>query len=363
MSSASSQPAPATLSGSRPLATILLTGHNQADFLRQAIEGALAQTYQPLEIILSDDASSDSSYEIMRQTAAAYRGPHRLVLNRNPKNLGITQHINVLGRLARGRYLFIAGGDDVSMPERVARCMEAWHKAEDRVAMVFTNLRQVNASGQTLWPKTYVADNAQQGVFASLVSAIHGGRADLSCIERLPQSLSECVIGASMAFDRALLDEFGPLPLVSPVEDMPLTFRARLLGGVVYVDEVLVNYRRHSGNFEPDAEFVPDRGLLADKWRDLWPAFFMAYRDDLITAKKLRLVGGAKWRKLRGHILYAFYRRSAERDLHKGYIARSIGSVLQGLLHCARPAQFLTWTLKEFLPSVACGSCRRERTL
>ena len=59
--------------------------------MRAAIEGAFAQTYQPLEILLSDDCSPDGTYRVMQEMAAAYAGPHRVILNRNPKNLGITR--------------------------------------------------------------------------------------------------------------------------------------------------------------------------------------------------------------------------------------------------------------------------------
>jgi len=47
----------------RPLVTFALVAYNQEQYIREAVEGAFAQTYEPLEIILSDDCSSDRTVE------------------------------------------------------------------------------------------------------------------------------------------------------------------------------------------------------------------------------------------------------------------------------------------------------------
>jgi|GEM_PF-2700822 cellulose synthase/poly-beta-1,6-N-acetylglucosamine synthase-like glycosyltransferase len=54
----------------RPLLTFGLSGYNHAHFIENAILGTLSQTYTPLEIILSDDHSSDGTFQIMQHTAA-----------------------------------------------------------------------------------------------------------------------------------------------------------------------------------------------------------------------------------------------------------------------------------------------------
>ena len=68
----------------KPLVTFIVISYNQEAFIRDGVEGAFSQTYSPLEIVLSDDCSRDRTFEIMQELAAAYRGPHRVILNRNP---------------------------------------------------------------------------------------------------------------------------------------------------------------------------------------------------------------------------------------------------------------------------------------
>jgi len=76
-------------SGAEPLVTFALFAYNQGKYIRQAVEGALAQTYENLEIIISDDASPDKTFEIMQELVRDYSGPHKIILNRNERNLGI----------------------------------------------------------------------------------------------------------------------------------------------------------------------------------------------------------------------------------------------------------------------------------
>src|SRR4051794_16250166 len=106
---------------SRPLVTFAVFSYNQEPFIRQAVRAALDQTYARLQIVLSDDSSSDGTFDAMRQMAAEYRGDHQITLNRNDKNLGIGGHIRKLAELAKGEVIVIAAGDDISFPERTSR--------------------------------------------------------------------------------------------------------------------------------------------------------------------------------------------------------------------------------------------------
>lgn len=77
-----------------PALTVVVTGFNQESSIRGAIESVLNQDYAgKLEYIFSDDASSDGTFQIMREMEQAYRGSHSIKLNRNEQNMGITDHL------------------------------------------------------------------------------------------------------------------------------------------------------------------------------------------------------------------------------------------------------------------------------
>ena len=59
---------------------MLVLAYQQEATIEQAIRGALAQTYTPLEIVISDDASTDSTWDTIQRAVAGYGGTRRLLL-------------------------------------------------------------------------------------------------------------------------------------------------------------------------------------------------------------------------------------------------------------------------------------------
>src|SRR6266849_9203349 len=113
----------------KPLLTFAIAALNQERFIREAVDAAFAQTYSPLEIILSDDCSEDRPFEIMCEMAKVYRGPHRIVLNRNPIRRSIGVHINRIMEVSQGELILAAAGDDISLPQRAQSTYEAWESS------------------------------------------------------------------------------------------------------------------------------------------------------------------------------------------------------------------------------------------
>ena len=102
-----------------PSISIILTGHNQEHCIRDAIRSVFGQDYEgPVEIILSDDGSSDGTFAVMQEMAAQYRGPYRVILNRNETPLGRGPHIRQAVGLASHEWILRQDGDDCSFPWR-----------------------------------------------------------------------------------------------------------------------------------------------------------------------------------------------------------------------------------------------------
>lgn len=120
---------PGAGTGDRPLVTFALFTYNQEKFVREAVNAALNQKYTPLEIILSDDCSTDCTFEILQEMASAYRGPHNIVVRQTKNNSGTLLHVAEVAKLAKGKLLILAAGDDISMPERTATLVDAWQSS------------------------------------------------------------------------------------------------------------------------------------------------------------------------------------------------------------------------------------------
>jgi len=119
-----------------PTTSMILLACNQQATARAAAESCLAQVGEPIEIVLSDDASSDDTFLELQAAAAAYRGPHRVRARRNPTNLGIGAHYNQLLAETSGELLVTAAGDDLSLPHRVQRLRGAWEASGRRLDLI-----------------------------------------------------------------------------------------------------------------------------------------------------------------------------------------------------------------------------------
>jgi glycosyltransferase involved in cell wall biosynthesis len=214
----------------RPWASMLLIAYEQQPTIAEAIRGALAQTWSPLEIVISDDASSDRTFAAMQAAVAGYTGPHRLVLNRNPHNLGIGAHLSHLVNLSKGEMLFVAAGDDVSLPQRVERVMQAWLASNRRLDLIAATLIDIDEAGRT------------GAVITPSDLAEYHNAADW--LARPP-----FVVGAAQAWTRRVFERFGPLPQGVVAEDLIMVLRAVMSGGAVTLAEPLVRYRRGGLSF------------------------------------------------------------------------------------------------------------------
>src|SRR4051794_24230884 len=102
-----------------PLVTFVVTTYQQEQFIEEALQSGLDQTYQPLEILVLDDASADRTAELAQKMIDRYRGPHAVRLIRNRENKGLHYQVNHFMREVRGGLIVANAGDDVSLPHRV----------------------------------------------------------------------------------------------------------------------------------------------------------------------------------------------------------------------------------------------------
>ena len=208
-----------------PLVTLAILGFRHESYIREAITAAFAQTYTPLEIILSDDHSPDRTYEIMREMASAYTGKHRVVLRQNQCNVGLIAHVNTMFDVASGEYIIAAAGDDISEPNRTSALVEA---VQGEPLLVHSKCTFVDGEGKRV---------AHEEPTLQIKSG------DLAQIARS----RGLYIGATGMWHKDLVRVFGPISHAGAYEDLVFGYRAALAGRVGFVDQPLVRYRVGSG--------------------------------------------------------------------------------------------------------------------
>lgn len=201
------------MDASRPLFTYFVYAFNHEKYIREAIESAFSQTYTPLEIILSDDCSTDNTWQIMQEMAQNYTGPNRIILNRNEKNMGISYHLNRIMQLGKGDWFVLGAGDDISLPVRVQTIYDAIKKH----------------------PNAY-------GVATALININEGGKEIGNHNFDLKQPY---LTGASSAWHRKCFEYFGEIRQSTTAEDVIIPFRSVLLGDLLLMKTPTVKYRYH----------------------------------------------------------------------------------------------------------------------
>ncbi len=224
-------------SPSKPLLTFAIAALNQERFIREAVEAAFAQTYSPLEIVLSDDHSEDRTFEIMKEMAAAYRGPHKIILNQNPARRCIGGHINRIIEISNGELIIGAAGDDVSLPGRTQLAYETWEKSGRRATSIYSNFTQIDEAGRPIEQRYKTVPNIREKLVQQRTTAWDYVR-----------TLQPVVFGCAHSFSRQLFQTFGSLPESLVHEDNVLGFRSVIAGEIHYINEPLVKYRLHGNN-------------------------------------------------------------------------------------------------------------------
>jgi glycosyltransferase involved in cell wall biosynthesis len=279
----------------RPLLTFAVVSCNQEQFVREAVGAAFAQTYSPLEVILSDDCSDDRSFEIMRQMAEAYRGPHQVVLNRNPVRKIMGGHLNRVVAISHGELIVIAAADDISLPQRTQVAYEAWEKSGRRATSLYSDVIQVDEDGREI---TQLFEFEQRKLCAK-------GQCVKQRVDPLAsvQTLEPAVHGCAHVISPTLFTIFGNLPDQVVYEDKVLAFRSVLAGEVVYINEPLVKYRLHEANMHKYVRGGPggtnlkslerQENLLERGFRNS-AIMYQSFLLDLEKAKQQGLLDGAK---------------------------------------------------------------------
>jgi glycosyltransferase involved in cell wall biosynthesis len=132
--------------GREPLVTIGVPVYNGERFLEATLDCLLAQTYRNIEIIVSDNASTDGTAAICARYAQRDR---RVQHARTEINVGASGNIRRLAGMLRGEYFKLSNADDLVEPEFVARCVEVL-ESDPTVALVCTLSRLIDMDDRQL---------------------------------------------------------------------------------------------------------------------------------------------------------------------------------------------------------------------
>lgn len=201
-----------------PLVSIVVCVYNGERFLKEQLESLLCQTYPHLEIVITDDASTDAS----RSVIASYSGDPRVRVFYQERNLGYLGNIAFGAAKARGVLICFADQDDVWLVDKV----EKLYNALGDYSLVYSDSKLVDEKGNYLGRnlsdlrRMYTGDDSRGFILDNVVS------------------------GHTVMVRKEVVASALPIPQ-GFYHDEWLAIRAVTGRGIVYLDKALTLYRQH----------------------------------------------------------------------------------------------------------------------
>jgi glycosyltransferase involved in cell wall biosynthesis len=202
------------------LVSIALCTYNGEKYLKEQLDSIINQTYRNLEIIIVDDCSSDTTFEIVKKYAEADK---RIRYFQNEVNLGYNKNFERAINLTTGDYISISDQDDIWMLDKIEILLKSIHDNW----LVFSNSEFMEEDGTKA--HSLLKDFSIEGKDYRMIL------------------FTNYVAGHAVLFKREFLDHLLPFPEYG-FYDWWMAFVAFYHHKIVYVDKVLTRYRKHSAS-------------------------------------------------------------------------------------------------------------------
>jgi hypothetical protein len=241
---------------------ILLATYNGERYLSPQINSLLEQDWERISITVSDDGSTDCTWQILEGFAARF--PDRFRLLRNSGRKGVVGNFTFLMEQARADYIAFCDQDDLWDADKLSELMKSMVEVEGRhgvthPTLVYTDMRLIGGDGKllsdSLWRKARIVPKCA----------------------RFPNLLAQnLVTGCTVLVNRALLKRALPITNLSCVmmHDYWLSLVAMAFGTCVPIERQTISYRQHGRNVvgAGAALTLPQRmrRIFSDRELDIW---------------------------------------------------------------------------------------------
>ena len=223
----------------QPLVSVLMPAYQHERFVEEAIQSVWNQTYRSLELLVCDDCSSDSTYEIARELSR--NSPIPMTIFRNPVNLGICATLNSLLARSSGEWIALLASDDFYAESFIARNMEAVKQEDSKLICVHSAAHRVNDHGALIEAESALT---KPPLLGDAFWQIAEGRGR--------------IVSPTFFTSRVVYERVGGFDETLRAEDFDLHLRTARVAPYHYIDEKHLSKR----------EGVPGLGSATSVWLD-----------------------------------------------------------------------------------------------
>lgn len=273
----------------KPLVSICIPTYNGAKFIEEALNSAINQTYKNLEIIVSDDKSSDDTVLIIKDKLIDSKIPY-YIYTHNPKGIGANWNHCV--EKSNGHFIKFLFQDDVLRNDCIEKMVNLALK-DDKVGLIYckrTILYNINNIDHKKWidhcgvlHKKWFKIKVQQGIL--------DGRKYLSDLYLLNDSSNKIGEPTAVLIKKTYFEKTGPFnENLKQTLDIEYWYRLMKYCKVGFVDENLVSFRLH----DDQASFVNVKNEI-DEQHLLNKKFYKTIFWQLHPQKRWKLFKGYSW--------------------------------------------------------------------
>lgn len=199
-----------------------MAAYNGEQYIAAQLQSILCQLADFDEVIVVDDASRDGTVAIVETFCDT-----RIRIIHNPSNCGVVASFERALMEARGDIIFLSDQDDLWKPDKVSRFMQVF--SDTKITLALSDANVIDAEGNVI----------AQSYFQARGGFVPGAM----------QNIWRCrYLGCTMAFRRQILTHCIPFPRNIPMHDVWIGIVNACFGETAYIDEPLVEYRRHEQN-------------------------------------------------------------------------------------------------------------------
>nr|WP_294935685.1 glycosyltransferase [uncultured Flavobacterium sp.] len=213
-----------------PLVSIICLCYNHAQFVEEALNSVLSQTYNNIELLIADDCSPDDSKAVIENWLTNHP---EVIFIANPTNIGNTKTFNKMLALAKGDYIIDLAADDVLLPDCVEKQLLAFENSEfENVGIVYGNAEIISETNAHLGYYYELNDDGK------IINPPPSGDIYLSVLGQYNKICSVSSLGKREVFEK--LDGYDEN---LAYEDLDLWIRAARIYNFDFIPDVLIMKR------------------------------------------------------------------------------------------------------------------------
>lgn len=218
---------------------IVMATYNGEKYLREQIQSIISQTNKEWNLLIRDDGSTDKTLDIIEEFL---KKDDRIKLIKDTKgNLGCIKNFEELLKESKAKYIFLCDQDDIWREDKLDKCIKHLEKNQVIYHDAEVVFEQENRKIQLFNFKK------KENILIKILKAKYAG--------------------CCMAFRREILDIILPIPQKYPAHDIWIGIIGEWIGGVKYIDDKLMIYRRHGNNVSNLSEKSKNSLLKKIKFR------------------------------------------------------------------------------------------------